>query len=260
MSTFVGKTIVVTGAARGIGAALTARLMTEGARVVAVDREPCAGPDALTVDLTDSSSIAAGVAQLPARIDALACVAGVPGTLDPATVLAVNFTGTRDFAEGCLPLMAAGGAAVFVASVTAHRCTWSEDALEALARAPAESAATHLGKADGVASYEISKRVLLHWVLTRLPMFSERGVRTNLLSPGPVRTALLPDFEASIGKARIDAAANITGRHGEAAEIAAALAFLLGPDASWINGVELKVDGGYHGLRAAREFAERNPA
>jgi len=255
MSSFAGKTVVVLGAARGIGAALCERLRAEDAAVIPVDREPINHPHALRLDLTDRAAVRTVVDTLPEAIDGLACVAGVPGTLDPATVMAVNFCGTRDFATACLPRMQRGGAAVFVASVTAHRCPWDTAALEALAVAPAPDTAHHLGGADGKAAYEISKRALIHWVMTRLPRFAERGVRANLVSPGPVQTAILADFESSIGKDRLDAAAALTGRHGEADEIAGALAFLLGPDAAWINGVELKVDGGYHALRAARDAA-----
>ena len=259
MSAPAGSTVVVTGAARGIGAALCERLRGAGATVVGVDREAGEGAS-LAVDLADSDAIAAAGAQLPARIDGLACVAGVPGTLDPETILAVNFTGTRDFARLCLPRMAPGGAVVFVSSVTAHRCSWSPRALEQLARADAAQAPALLGDSDGTATYELSKRVLIHWVLTRLSDFSGRGLRANIVSPELVRTAILADFEASIGKDRLDAAAAIAGRHGEPQEIAAALAFLLGPGARWVNGVELKVDGGYHALRAAREFAAEGVA
>lgn len=260
MNTFTGRTIVVTGAARGIGAALATRLRARGATVFAIDRQAVAEGPSLAVDLSDPGAVAAAAGQLPARIDGLACVAGVPGTLDPGTVLAVNFVGTRDLAQLCLPRMSAGAACVFVSSVTAHRCTWPSQALEALARADAVSAPGFLEGLDGTAAYELSKRVLNHWILTRLPQFSESGLRANIVSPGPVQTAILADFETSIGKDRLDAAAAIAGRHAQPEEIAAAIAFLLGPDAGWINGVELKVDGGYHALRAAREFAAAGAA
>lgn len=70
------------------------------------------------------------------------------------------------------------------------------------------------------------------------------------MSPGPVETPILADFRSSMGADRIAAAEALTGRHGRPEEIAQAIFFLLSPRASWVNGVDLKVDGGFHALRA----------
>lgn len=254
MSDFNEKTIVITGAARGIGRALAERLAAEGARVIPVDREPVSELRGLQVDLASSASIDAAARALPSQIDGIACVAGVPGTRPPEQVLRVNFLGLRAFLNHCLPRMPAGSASVFVSSVSAHRCDWSAERLEALAVADEATALAILAQsgADGVASYELSKRVLSHWVLTRLPAFARLGLRANLVSPGPVTTEILADFEQSMGKERIEMAARIAGRHASPAEIAAVIRFLLSDDSRWVNGTELKVDGGFHPLREAQ--------
>ena len=71
----------------------------------------------------------------------------------------------------------------------------------------------------------------------------------------PVETPLLADFEKSIGEDRIAAAKELTGRHGEPEDIAAVAAFLLSDAAGWVNGTEIRVDGGYQAFRAAAEAA-----
>ncbi|GAB5413496.1 MAG: coniferyl-alcohol dehydrogenase [Congregibacter sp.] len=248
-----GKTVVVTGAAAGIGAALCESLVGDGARVVAVDRQPVAHVEtSIGLDFSDPDSLSRGMELLPDHIDALACVAGVAGTQTPNTILRVNFFGQRELVRRCLPKMPSGGAAVFVSSITAHRCDWSEARLEKLLSSDENAALRMLAEQEiaGAAAYELSKRVLNYWLTSRLSLFASHGVRANLVSPGPVRTSILKDFEDSMGRDRIAAAAELVGRHGEAGEIASVLRFLLSEGASWVNGQELKVDGGFHTLRA----------
>lgn len=251
------KTVLVTGAAHGIGAALCEQLVADGTTVIALDREPVADLVSLAVDLQNPTAISECLASLPERIDGIAFVAGVPGTHPPEAVLRVNFLAVRALLRGCIGRMAAGGSAVFVSSVSAHRCSWSDEELEGLSVATDEQALALLAQhgADGVASYELSKRALNYWVLSRMREFSRRQLRANIVSPGPVQTAILADFEESMGKSRIDAAADITGRHAQPKEIAAAIRFLLSDAAAWVNGVEIKVDGGFHALRAAQSVA-----
>ena len=78
-------------------------------------------------------------------------------------------------------------------------------------------------------------------------------MRVNAVSPGPIETPIIDDFRTSMGPS-VDGAADIVGRLGRAEEVAAAVAFLLSPAASWVNGVDLELDGG---LLAARAVAAR---
>ncbi|MEO0436779.1 MAG: SDR family oxidoreductase [Pseudomonadota bacterium] len=251
------KTVLVIGAARGIGAALSSLLAEDGAHVIAIDKTPARADSFIQADLSYPDKVAAAIDELPDKIDAVAAVAGVPGTLPPETVLRVNFFSQRRLFEACLPKLTAGSASVFVSSVTAHRCDWSDQRLETFIALPDQEALQQLTQAglNGADAYVLSKRLLNYWLMSRIPEFAASGVRANLVSPGPVNTAILADFEASMGKERIDAAAQLVGRHGAVEEIAAPIQFLLSDAARWVNGVELKVDGGFHALRQAKSSA-----
>jgi NAD(P)-dependent dehydrogenase (short-subunit alcohol dehydrogenase family) len=230
-------TILVTGAASGIGAALLAKL---GNEAIGLDR---AGAQ-IVCDLADPAAIAAVASQAPQRISGIAHVAGLPGTADPATILAVNIHGPRLLTEALLPMLSDGASIVAVSSVTALRCDWSAAQLDTLLDGQAPSAM------EGLRAYELSKAALNRWAVRMAVALKDRHIRVNTVSPGPVQTPILADFEASIGKDRIDAAAAMVGRHAEADDIADVIAFLLSDAARWINGTDVKADGGYHAVRA----------
>jgi NAD(P)-dependent dehydrogenase (short-subunit alcohol dehydrogenase family) len=242
----MNRRILVTGAASGIGAALAARLTAAGDKVIGLDR---AGSD-VTCDLADPAAIAAAAEDIAGPLDGIAHVAGLPGTADPATIMAVNCEAPRLLTEALAPRLVAGAGVVAVASVTAARCPLGDAEKDRwLARPLAERPAI----ADGKTAYEYSKALLIRWVQHAAAAFRAQGVRVNAVSPGPVETPILADFEASIGADRIAAAAALTGRHARPDEIAAVVQFLMGVDAGWINGTDIKVDGGYHALRAVGE-------
>lgn len=242
----MSRRILVTGAASGIGAALVARLAAAGDTVIGLDR---AGSD-VTCDLADPRAIAAAAEEIAGPLDGIAHVAGLPGTADPATIMAVNCEAPRLLTEALATRLAPGASVVAVASVTAARCPLDDAAKDRwLARPLAERPPL----ADGKTAYEYSKALLIRWVQHAAAAFRARGVRFNAVSPGPVETPILADFETSIGADRIAAAAALTGRHARPDEIAAVVQFLLGADAGWINGTDIKVDGGYHALRSVGE-------
>jgi NAD(P)-dependent dehydrogenase (short-subunit alcohol dehydrogenase family) len=239
----MSRRILVTGSASGIGAALAARLRAAGETVIGLDR---AGGD-IACDLADDASLAAAAAAIDAPLGGIAHVAGLPGTADPAVIMAVNCDAPRRLTELLADRLGHGAAIVAVASVTAARCPLDDAAKDRwLARPPFERPALP----DGKAAYEYSKALLIRWAQHAAAALQPRGVRVNTVSPGPVETPILADFAASIGADRIAAAAALAGRHGKPDEIAAVAEFLLGPGASWINGTDIKADGGYHALRA----------
>lgn len=252
-----GARVLVTGAASGIGAALVDRLLAQGDRVLALDRapvEPRPRLDVLTCDLADPRAIGGVLEHLGQGVDAVAHVAGVPGTAPPLTVLSVNVLAPMLLVGPLLERMAPGGSAVTVASVAAHRSAAADDDLDELLRcADADDLTGWLTRHPhtGPEAYDTSKKALVRWTRLAAGEAVAHGVRVNSVSPGPIETPILADFRRSMGEADIDRSANTVGRHGRADEVAAAVAFLLGRDASWISGTDLPVEGGLLAVRAA---------
>ncbi len=113
------KTLIVTGVASGIGAEVARLARFQGATVIGVDRhEPQLTLEGFfQADLSDPASIDALVARLPARVDGLCNIAGVPGTAPLQAVATVNYLGLRHLTQSLLPRMPAGGSIVNVASI-----------------------------------------------------------------------------------------------------------------------------------------------
>src|SRR6266478_7038447 len=105
-----------------------------GHTVIGLDRIPCdiVGVEGLVCDLADADAIDAATSALPDKVDALASVAGIPGTHAPPRVLAVNLLAARRLITGVLPRMRPGGVVVTVASVAAHRNVVSPTGITAL--------------------------------------------------------------------------------------------------------------------------------
>ncbi|MEV5837712.1 SDR family oxidoreductase [Nocardia sp. NPDC052112] len=248
--------IVVTGAASGIGLALVQRLRASSIDVIGIDRNECLVPGVPTVrcDLADPASIREATRQLPASIGGLANIAGVAGTAPARIVLAVNVFAPQLLVAELLPRMAAGAAIVNVASVAAQRNTQPPEAIAELAVADGPTdldAWLHAHPIDGSAAYDTSKRVLVDWTRALAAHLIVRRIRALTVSPGPVETPILADFTASMGAEAMSRSADAVGRHGLPDEIAAVVAFALSPDASWVNGIDIPVEGGLFATRSA---------
>ncbi|GAA4115677.1 coniferyl-alcohol dehydrogenase [Nocardioides fonticola] len=248
--------IVVTGAASGIGRALTEQLLAAGRTVHALDRVACPvdGVPTTLCDLADPAAIAAAVAELPPTIAGLASVAGVPGTADPRVVLLVNLLAPQLLAGHLADRLAEGGAIVNVSSMAAHRNAETDESVEELLAATtvegieAWIAARGIG---GPAAYDTSKHALNR--ATQRLAARLVGVRRRALtvSPGPVQTPILGDFRVSMGEESIDRAERAVGRHATADEVAAVVGFALSPQATWVTGIDIPADGGLGAVRAA---------
>jgi len=160
----------------------------------------------------------------------------------------------RHLTEAVVERLVPGSAVVNVASVAAVR----DPAPRELVADLLDSATFDAGLAwclehplDAPAAYRFSKQVLIEWTLQASAAWRRRGIRVVSVSPGVVDTPILPDFRASMGDAAIDAATAEAGRLAEPDDIAPVIAFLLSCDAGWVNGVDLRVDGGLVGSRLA---------
>ena len=235
MGVLDGRVALVTGATGGIGRGIVDALVDAGAQVVAAARrlfEPWrAGVVAAVADLRDPTAGAVLVdAALLAfgGLDVLVHGAGVQdtGPLADATdedwqaMLDVNVLAAQRLLRAALPAFEprGSGAVVYVASI------------EASTPAPDH----------GV--YAVSKAALVMHAKAAALELGPRGVRVNCVSPGLVARPGIED-EWPEGVARYRAAAPL-GRLGTPADVGAACVFLCSPDAAWITGVDLTVDGG----------------
>ncbi|MBT2339817.1 MULTISPECIES: coniferyl-alcohol dehydrogenase [Pseudomonas] len=244
------KTIVVTGVSSGIGAETARTLRAHGATVIGMDRnEPNLSLDQFVqADLSQPDAIDSAVQQLPATIDGLCNIAGVPGTADPQLVARVNYLGVRHLCAVALPRIRAGGSIVNVASILGAQ--WPQRielhktlaGIGSFARAQAWLAEHPVPQES---CYQYFKEALIVWSYQQAqPWFLQNSVRMNCVAPGPVFTPILGDFVSMLGQERVEADAHRMKRPAYADEVAAAIAFLCADESRWINGVNLPVDGG----------------
>jgi NAD(P)-dependent dehydrogenase (short-subunit alcohol dehydrogenase family) len=244
MRRFEGHGVLITGAARGIGAATARRLAEEGAQVLVTD-----------VDLAEAEKTAASIRELGARAEAFGCDVGERASVEAAVGYAVDTFGSLDVlvnnAFWCTP-----DAPLFedepdevwardldITLTGAYRC--SRAALPHLV-ASGRGAIVSIGSVNGIQdfgnhAYSAAKAGLMSLTRTLAGHAAARGVRVNLVAPGTVRTTAWEGREADLALAQ---EAYPLGRVGEPEDIAAAVAFLASGDAAWITGTTLCVDGG----------------
>lgn len=250
MSKLQGKTIVVTGVSSGIGTDTAKLLRQQGARVIGLDRnDPMLTLDGFVkADLSEQAGVDAALTQLPAQIDGLANIAGVPGTASVDLVARVNYLALRHLTLKLADRMPAGGSVVNVASILGAEWQARLDVHKALAETPSfEAGLVWLARnpVPHPTCYQYFKEALIVWTLTQSQkLFLAKGVRMNSVAPGPVFTPILGDFVQMLGQERVQADAHRMKRPAFSDEIAPVIAFLLGDDARWVSGTNLPIDGG----------------
>lgn len=240
---FEGRVAVVTGGARGIGAATVRRLVAEGARVAVSDLDEAPGT-ALAKECGDAAffqradvrepadleALCAATVERFGRIDVLVNNAGIGAygrapDLDPAVwrnVVAVDLDSVFYGCRAAIPIMreSGGGAIVNTASISG------------------------LFGDHGLLAYNAAKGGVVNLTRTLALDHAEDGIRVNAVCPGPVDTPLARALIEHEG-IRADYAERIPmGRVGRPEEIASAIAFLASDDAAYVTGVMLVVDGG----------------
>lgn len=244
------KTVVVTGVSSGIGADTARLLRYHGARVIGMDRNaPGISLDGFVqVDLGSTEGIDAAVVKLPAHIDALCNIAGVPGTVNVDLLARVNYLGLRHLTESVAQKLSEGGAIVNVASILGAEWPQRLAQHKALAQTSSFAEGAAWLAQHPVAQetcYQYFKEALIVWTLTKAqPLFMERSIRMNCVAPGPVFTPILGDFVTMLGQERVSKDAHRMKRPAYPDEIAAAIVWLCSDDSRWINGISLPVDGG----------------
>lgn len=244
---FAGQTVIVTGAASGIGRATALRVAREGGLVIASDlsedglAQLLAGNGELTLvpvagDISQEDAVQRVVAAAEGHIDALANVAGIMDSFQPVhelddhtweNVLNVNLTSMMRLMRAVVPTMleAGYGSIVNVSSEAGLR-----------------------GSAAGTA-YTVSKHAVIGLTRSAAVMYGRRGIRVNAVAPGGTRTNIHAEFKSQL-------AAEVLGPFmqanvqpiAEASELAAGITFLLSRDGSNINGVVLASDNGWNAI------------
>ncbi|MFI1237139.1 glucose 1-dehydrogenase [Nocardia salmonicida] len=246
-SRFDGKTALITGGSSGMGLATAHRLIAEGARVVVTGRDKkrldaavaelgdqAHGIAGDATDLGDLDTLAAAVSDRFGHVDLLFANAGI-GSFQPIDqvtgalfdqVIGSNLKGAFFTIQKVLPLLPDHAAIVINASFGLHRGV------------------------PGAALYSASKAAVHNLTRTLAAELAPRRIRVNSVSPGYIDT---PAFRAELSdtaKAGV-AALSPAGRVGTSEDVAAAVAFLASPDAAFVNGHDLRVDGGLTAVDAA---------
>ena len=243
MSKLGGKVALVTGASRGIGAAIAKRLAADGASVAityAKDTKAATavvgtiengGGKAIAIqaDAADPKAIQAAIEKVVAtlgRIDVLVNNAGtaIPNPFEETTLeemdhmIDLNFRGVMVATQAALKHMNDGGRIIMIGSCLGER-----------------------NMTPGLVAYAATKGAVKMFTQGLSREVGSRGITVNNVQPGPIDTDLNP---AAGDWAAPQKAITALNRYGQVNEVAALVAFVAGPESSYITGANLTVDGG----------------
>jgi 3-oxoacyl-[acyl-carrier protein] reductase len=238
-----GKIALITGGSRGIGAAIAKRLAADGANVAitytkgadaaasVVKEIERGGRKAIAIqaDATDADAVEAAVERTVAtfgRLDVLVNNAGtaIPKTFEETTLdelgrlIDINVRGTFVATQAALKHMKSGGRIIMIGSSVGERVL-----------------------VPGLVAYSATKGAVKMFSQGLSREVASRGITVNNVQPGPIDTDLNP---AAGEWAVPQKAATALDRYGHVEEVAALVAFVAGPESSYMTGANLTVDGG----------------
>lgn len=262
-----GKNCVVTGAASGVGRALTERLIELGANVYGLDINPVKNAtEYIKVDLCKKEELEAAVQQLPDRIDALFSNAATAGTsyigysFTVPEVFSINFLACRFFVEHLQDRMPAGGAIAVTSSTTGLQWMSKMDILADMYEHSGtyedgvKWASEHVndpevfnGEEDPDSLYTFCKQSLIYYVKRASFDLLKKGIRINVICPGGIDTQMTDEIARLVGSHEYDLVATnpIIGRATSADEQARILLFLNSGLSQCLDGADITSDYGW---------------
>ncbi|MEH2468299.1 3-oxoacyl-ACP reductase family protein [Nostoc sp.] len=242
--TLAGKVALVTGGSRGLGAAIAKRLAHDGAAValtytsssqkadeVVLAIEAAGGKAlALAADSTDVEAVKHAVAETVntlGRLDILVNNAGViaVGLIDQFSIdefdrlVAVNIKGVFVATQEAIRHIGEGGRIIMIGSINSDSTPFA-----------------------GISVYALTKGAIASFTRGLARDLAPRGITVNNIQPGPIETDMNPaEGDFADGLKKIIA----LGRYGQSDEVAGLVSYLASPEAAFVTGANLKIDGGF---------------